>query len=339
MFFACFIELICCNYVHPKSQLKKTMQQKEQFADQFMRNYRENHFENRLSANVKLNSASQSNIEKIDIKDSIFMDIKNMEQGGAILVKHPQSFVVVKHTLIIGCSATKNGGGLYCTSARFQLYDSAFHECYVPDQAWSGQAFSTTCNYVSINASTVWCCPISQQFRGAEAIIMVGGVQNINQLNSSRNTATQYAAGLATSESVSFALKLSHFVHNESPNHIVALVHIRPDDDISNCNFIKNTVTSDGIFYVSGGYSIIRRCYFRKTSGNLTVFNNAYGPGLLTYEECIFDIPEPKVMGTHTNLYNVKCVFTRKPSKPELPKNSDLNPNELYRMYRYINIR
>ena len=151
--------------------------------------------------------------------------------------------------------------------------------------AWSGQAFLTTCNYAQVNTTTVFCCAISETLRGSEAAILVGGVQCISQLNSSYNIAAQYASGLATSESVSFSLKLSQFWHNQSPNHMLALVHIRPDDDISFCNFIKNTVPVDGLFYISGGYCILRKCVFKRNTGTFAVFNQAYGPGYLTIEE------------------------------------------------------
>ena len=287
----------------------------------------------------KILISKDENLEKCVIQDGCFSDMRGSEQGGAVFVKNNEISLLIFNSLFIGCSAQQNGGAVYGSCPRFDIRQSAFFECFVSDSAWSGQSFYTMCNIVSVNSSTVYSCPPSANHRGSEAIILVGGVQNIQQLNSSHNVAAQYAGGFATSESISFSFKRCMIYHDVSPNHILAFVHLRPDDDISYCNFVRNKVYQEGIVYVSGGFSVIRRCVFKRNSGPIVVFNDAYGPGFLTIEECTVDIPPKKVMDGQFNLFNLDSTFTQKPSKNILPKNIELNSDNLIKMYRYINVK
>ena len=281
------------------------------------------------SKNQNTNNEKDSLFERCEIKDSAYIDLKNGEQGGAVLVKNNQVALRVFHTLFIGCSAQLNGGAIFANCPRFELEESLFIECSVSDAAWSGQSFYTMCNVANVNCSSIVRCPISSKIRGSEAAIMIGGVQNVRQLNSSHNIPAQYAGGLATSESTSFQLRMSMFYCNESPNHILALVHMRPDDDVSFCNIVRNIVSSDGTVFISGGYVVMRRCVFRRNQGNLAAFNDGYGPGFLAIEECGIDVPERIIMDQSTNLFNIGSTFTKKPSKNVIPRNIELDQGPL----------
>ena len=281
----------------------------------------------------------QSLFEFCEIKNNAFTDLRNGDQGGGVLVKNPSVCLHVFHSLFHGCCAKLNGGALFANCAKFQLDESLFVECYVADAAWSGQSFYTMCNVAVINCSSIVKCPQSKKYRGSEAAIMIGGIQHIMNLNSSRNIPTQYAGGIATSESVSFSLRMSMFYWNESPNHILALVHLRPDDDVSLCNIVRNSVTSDGIVFISGGYVVMRRCVFKRNQGNLAAFNDGYGPGFLTIEECTIDVPERIIMQDNLNLINIGSTFTRKPSKNIIPRNIEIDQGPLDHAYRFINVK
>ena len=277
--------------------------------------------------------------EFCEIKNSAFVDLRNGDQGGAVLVKNPPVFLHVFHSFFQGCCAHLNGGAIFVNCAKFELDESLFIECYVADAAWSGQSFYTMCNVAKINCSSIVRCPQSHKFRGSEAAIMISGVQNIMNLNSSHNIPTQYAGGFATSESVSFSLRMSMFYWNESPNHVLALVHLRPDDDISFCNIVRNSVTSDGIVFISGGYVVMRRCVFKRNQGNICAFNDGYGPGFLTIEECTIDVPQRIIMKENLNLFNIGSTFTKKPSKNYIPRNIELDQGPLDRVFRFINVK
>ena len=296
-------------------------------------------FPDLLNKNLRFSSDSDQTLEKCIIKDGYYADLRGYEQGGAVFVKNNEISLQILNCLFVGCSAQQNGGAVYASSPRFDLEQSCFLECFVSDAAWSGQSFYTMCNIVNVNSSTVFSCPPSANHRGSEAIILVGGVQNILQLNSSHNVAAQYAGGFATSESISFSFRRCMIYHDVSPNHILAFVHLRPDDDVSYCNIIRNKVYQEGIVYVSGGYAVMRRCVFKRNSGLLAVFNNAYGPGFLTIEECAIDVPERRIMEDQFNLFNLGSTFTQKPTKNNISKNVELNSDNLVKMYRYINLK
>ena len=309
------------------------------FLSEFLKISRLLRASNPYSDNNQENKQKESIFEICEIKENAFVDLKNGEQGGAVLVKSPQVSLKIFHTLFIGCTAQLNGGAVFANCARFSSRELLYVECSVSDAAWSGQSYYSMCNVVKINTTSIVRCPISSKLRGSEAAIMIGGVQLVRQLNSSYNIPAQYAGGLATSESVSFQLTMSMFYHNESPNHVLALVHLRPDDDISFCNIVRNVVFSDGIVFISGGYVVLRKCVFRRNQGSLCAFNNAYGPGFLTIEECAIDVPERIIMDEATNLYNLGSTFTKKPSKNLIPRNIELDQGPLYRAFRFINMK
>ena len=286
----------------------------------------------------KQNAMKDKTIRKIELRENVFQELRGSEQGGAIFIHNPFVYMKIFESLFIGCSATKNGGAIYVESTRFDLYQSVFLECYILHTLWSGQAFMSLTNVFSTNETTVNFCPPSLGHSGSESIILVGGVQSIQQLNTSHNLASSYASGLATSESVSFMFKRSVIYYNKSPNHIFAFIHLRPDDDVSYCNIIHNTVDNEGIIFISGGYCVLRKCVFKKNIGSLAVFNQAYGPGFLAIEECAIDVPQENVLSGQPNLYNLGSVFTRKPSKHQLPKNRELIADFLEKMNRYSNV-
>ena len=286
-----------------------------------------------------LNNNKENFIENIDIKESFFQELKGAEKGGAIYVNNNQIYLKLSLSLFIGCSSTKNGGAVYVEATRFDIIQSMLLECYIVRALWSGQAFMSISHLFSCNESTVNYCPPSIGHSGSEAIIISGGIQNVRQLNTSHNIASSYASGLATSESVSFLLKYSMIYYNRSPNHILAFIHLRPDDDISFCNIIHNTVENDGLIFISGGYCVMRKCVFKKNSGTFSVFNNAYGPGFITIEECSVDVPRDNIIEGQTNLYDLGSTFTRKPSKHIIPHNIELQQEYLEKVNRYVNTK
>lgn len=292
-----------------------------------------------FDAKVTISSTSNEMFDTSNISNCIFADLRGYEHGGAVFVKNEEVGLYVYNSLFIGCSASLSGGAIYVKCPRYDLEQSTFMQCFVSDAAWTGQSFYSASNIVNITASTVFMCPPDAPHRGSEAIFIITGVQSIVQLNSSYNTAAQYAGGLATQESLSLVIRRCMFYHDISPNHVLALIHLRPDDDISCCNFVKNLVYNEGLLYLSGGYAVMRKCYFKKNDGVLAVFNSAYGPGYLTLEECSIDVPEHIVMEGQYNLFNLGSTFTKKPSKNVIPKNVELKSDNLTKMLRYINTK
>lgn len=271
-----------------------------------------------------LKKQKNKKLENLEIIENVFQDLRGADSGGAVYVLNQQTILTITRSLFVGCSALKNGGALYGYTRKFTTFQSMYVECFITDNLWSGQAFMVTSNVTNVTETTAISCPPSLGHRGSEVLILVGGAQHVTQLNSSHNIAFAYASGLATSESISFEMKRCMFYYNKSPNHILALIHMRPDDDISFCNIIHNTVDTDGLIFVSGGYCVFQKCVFKKNSGVISVFNSAYGPGFLALEECAIDIPQQKAMENQFNLYNIGSVFTKKPTKIQIPKNTEL---------------
>ena len=223
------------------------------------------------------------------LKNLIFLKISFNGLGGAIYFNNYNFNLKILNCLFQTCQSKEKGGAIYCKSNLFNLNKIIFNDCTVPFSISSGQSFYSESYQTLINLISINYCSYTSNFNAHETIFLLGGFQKIEYLNSSNNIAKSFSSGLATTESIYFNLKYSQFYNDSSYNHIFALIHIRPDDDILFNNIISNKVNTDGLIYLSGGFSIFFKCLFLNNEGLIITINNSYGKGYFIFNNFYFN--------------------------------------------------
>ena len=251
-------------------------------------------FNSLLNNEIMLDELPNNNANTQQLKYSLtncfFKDCKSTSGGGAISISLPNSLISLNNCYFLDCFANVHGGACSIQSEKCEISNSFFEGCICPRSIYGGQAFYTETIMLDIVDTTVTRCAPSVKADGYETTICRGGIQNFARINSSQNIAVQYASGWLTAESTFNCIKFFTFFNNSSPNQILALTHIRPDDEISSVNMVKNTVTEDGLIYISGSFAILKKFVFYDNSGPLICFTLSAGPAYIILDHCITDI-------------------------------------------------
>ena len=243
-----------------------------------------------ISCKDQSKSSSNNQNLKYSIRNNIFKDCKSTSGGGAISVSVPSSSIFIDNCYFLDCFANVHGGGCLIQCDETSLKKSFFDSCICPRSIYAGQAFYTDTLQINAEHVSVAKCAPSFASDGFETIICRGGIQNIQNINSTFNFASQYASGWLTAESTVNEITYSTFYNNSSPNQIIALTHIRPDDEISFINIVKNTVTKDGLIYISGSFAILKNFVICDNKGPMICFTLSAGPTFFILDHCVTDI-------------------------------------------------
>ena len=256
-----------------------------------------NSFNNLLNSQIFLSSQQQKTKNsannqqlKYSIRNSYFKDCKSTSGGGAISVSVPSASIFIDECRFLRCFSNVHGGGCSIECDETSMQKSFFEGCICPKSIYAGQAFYTDTLQIVAEYVSVHKCAPSFSSDGFETIICRGGIQSVVNVNSTYNFASQYASGWLTAESTANQITYSTFFNNSSPNQIIALTHIRPDDEISYINLVKNTVTKDGLIYISGSFAILRNFVVCDNNGPLLCFTLSAGPAFIILDSCTTDI-------------------------------------------------
>lgn len=233
----------------------------------------------------------KSNSE-INIVNTFFNKILSDNYGGAVSIKSAEYTVCVANCIYKECFAKISGGGIYIMAYNGTIQKTTFSDC-ICHTIYSGQAFFASLKNIHISHSSVIRCSPDITSNGYESSILMGGVQKVYCFNSSNNIAKNYASGFLSAESTSIRLSKLNICNNSSPNQIIALTHVRPDDKISDLNIIENKKTKDGLIYMSGAFIIFNKASFFYNEGPFLCFTVACGPAFMIIENSYSDyLPE-----------------------------------------------
>lgn len=222
-----------------------------------------------------------------DFELCLFKELTSSERGGAILISNQDSEFSVSRSVFVSCSASISGGAIYQLCNASVITNCRFVRCAVPHHTFSGQGiYSDTC-FSALKSSDVTECPEE----GQESLIFIGGEQAVHSMNSTRNTASQYASGIATIDSTMFTFRFTVIYEDKSPNHVIALVMVDSNDNINHINIINCSVSDDGLLFLSGTHAIISESTMIGNTGKYFCFSLERGHCGIILSNCFVDSP------------------------------------------------
>ena len=306
------------------ARLKSTILPKKQIHDRQFSNT------NILKKQVKLSKSVISEDQlKYTISNSLFNDCKSASVGGAVSVFSKTMTIGIENCVFTCCSANGHGGALSIACEKCSLKKLFFSECVCPRVVYGGQAFYTETKLITVNSTEVDGCPPSLDAGGFETAVNRRGIQSFDNINSSNNVATQYASGWLTAESSIFGMKFASFINNSSPNQIIALTQVRPDDEIIHANVVRNSA-KDGLVYISGSFVILKDFVFVENNGPLICFTMSAGPAFVILDKCVTDFSKDDIKSALLVLSENKVVFgAEEPQTLSLPKQINIDRSSL----------
>lgn len=248
-------------------------------------------FQSILLPTLSMEAASKRGVP-INISHTSFIGSSSPDEGGAIQIVSKNIDLTIDDCIVDDCQAKTRGGGIYHNTKSATVCFCQFRNCLCPSVPYSGQAAFGSSIETVYEKNSIYKCPGDELLDGYESFILLGGSQSVQDLNSSNIRSAMYACGLFTTESTLFSLVYSSFVNSSSKNHLLALSHIRPDDEITLVNFIDNEITSDGLFFLTGSYAVLDRCVWLNNKADVFCFSPNGGRVCLAFDSCWFDFDQ-----------------------------------------------
>ena len=210
------------------------------------------------------------------------------------------------------------------------MNNSFYTKCVCPGIIYGGQSFYADAYSMCYTLDSMDKCPENLKENGFELLIARQGIQTFSMINSTNNIATHYASGLLSGESKRFKLIYGNFVNNSSPNHILALTHIRPDDTLKYVNLIQNNVTEDSLIFLSGSCAVFRNFIVFGNTGTFVCHQPLYGYVYFVLKDSKTDLGRTELGSVQGLMKEYGVVFNANDMKPiSFPKVLNLNSSNL----------
>lgn len=180
-----------------------------------------------------------------------------------------------------------NGGAIYALCKTYSFDQSKCTSCLCN---WKGQSmFVDSSDSIKLTETGIYQCA-SQVLPGPfYSAYLCHGNLNVNGFNATRNYVYEYGSGFACENCPDAVIQRANILTTVGRNSFYVCSPENSQSTTKYCNFIKNEVSTPGVFMFSG-QNICENCIFSGNTGNLVSIS--WDPqGFLKMISCTFDIP------------------------------------------------
>jgi len=207
----------------------------------------------------------------------LFSSICTSGDGGAICLKNPQISFTGQNCVFANCSATQNGGGIYCEPKDFGLTYCIAEHCVSFIASFCFVLSPSTCSVLFEQVMVSYSSPDIKTVR-YRSVHFDNGKQSIRFTNHTNNNADK-VSGYVLLNAQSFIVSYCHFMNNYATNWCLFDTQTGVSTlYFTMSNYINNTMSSDrfGLIYFYCSNAEISNSFFSRSNSYLFyVYSNS----------------------------------------------------------------